>query len=101
MFLRAIDNERKERRYRICTDRVQDVGDCTDQVCLFAVDKEREEDEQEARAEHLDETIVSREEHKRRALRLIKQRERDKADKVEMCACVLVCVYTCMTSVRA
>mmetsp|Transcript_50027 Transcript_50027/g.122125 ORF Transcript_50027/g.122125 Transcript_50027/m.122125 type:complete len:792 (+) Transcript_50027:21-2396(+) len=45
------------------------------------LDKEREEDEQEARAEHLDETIVSREEHKRRALRLIKQKERDKAEK--------------------
>lgn len=45
------------------------------------VDKEREEDEQEARAEHLDETIVSRDEHKRRAMRLIKQKEREKAEK--------------------
>jgi len=44
-------------------------------------DKEREEDEQEARAEQLDETIVSRDEWKRRALRVIKQRDRETAER--------------------
>ena len=44
-------------------------------------DKEREEDEQESRAEQLDESIVSRDEWTRRALRLLKQREREKAER--------------------
>ena len=44
-------------------------------------DKEREEDEQEARAEQLDETIVSRDEWKRRALRVMKQRDRENAER--------------------
>lgn len=44
-------------------------------------DKEREEDEQEARAEQLDESIASRDEIKRRAMRMMKQKERERADK--------------------
>jgi len=44
-------------------------------------DKEREEDEQEARAEQLDESIASRDEIKRRALRMMKQKERERAER--------------------
>jgi hypothetical protein len=44
-------------------------------------DKEREEDEQEARAEQLDESIASRDEIKRRAMRMMKQKERERAER--------------------